>query len=63
MIYEVVLYGSDDQPVGKALVEAPSANEAHSVAIRLMKKQYPHIEPQKYNQTIAMEILYRTESD
>ena len=60
MIYEVVLYGNDDTPVGKAVVEAQSANEAHVVALRIMRKQYPHVDPQKYNQTIAMETLYRT---
>jgi len=63
MIYEVVLYGSTDEAVGKAFVEAQSANEAHSVALRLMRKQYPNIDPQKYNQTIAMEILFRTDTN
>jgi len=55
------MYGEDDKTLAKAFVEAPTANEAHSVAIRLMRKQYPNVDPQKYNQTIAMETLYRTE--
>ena len=60
MIYEVVLYGDADEPVAKAFVEANSHNEAHTAALRLMGKQYPHIDPQRYNQTVAMETLYRT---
>ena len=62
MLFEVTLYGSDDEPVAKSLVEAASANEAHTVALRLIRKQYPQIDPQKYNQTIATPTLFRNES-
>ncbi len=58
MIYHVVLHG-DSKPVAEAYVEASSANEAHTIALRLMRKQYPEVDPQKYDQTIAMETLYR----
>lgn len=60
MIYHVVLYGEGDAKVADAFVEAASSDEAYPVALRLMRKEYPHIDPQKYNQTMTMETLYRT---
>lgn len=63
MIVEVIMYGQDDEPVAKALVESDSLDEAHSVAMRIMKKQYPDLDPEKYNQTIASSLLYRGSSD
>lgn len=63
MIFEVVMYGESDEPVAKAFVEALTLNEAHTVALRLMRKQYPNLDPQSYNQLIASEILYRTATE
>ena len=63
MIVEVVMYGIDDEPIAKALVDAPSLNAAHEIGLRLIRKQYPDIDPQKYNQTMANEIYFRSSTD
>lgn len=63
MVVEVVMYGQGDEPVAKALVEAPSLEEAHAIAMRIMKKQYPDVDPEKYDQTIAQSILFRSGTD
>ena len=60
MIYHVVMYGDGDNKVAEAFVEAPSSEEAYPLALRLMRKEYPNIDPQKYNQTLTSETLYRT---
>jgi len=61
MLFEVILYGDDDEPVGKAVVDAATAHEAHAVATRLMRKQYPNINPENYNRTLIMETVCRKE--
>ena len=63
MIVEVVMYGPNDEPVAKALVESNSLDEAHGIAIKLIKKQYPDIDPQKYNQTMANQTYFRSSTD
>ena len=60
MIYHVVMYGNSDIKVAEAFVEAASSDEAYPIAMRLMRKEYPHVDPQNYNQTMTTEILYRT---
>ena len=63
MIVEVVMYGDSDEPIAEALVEAPTFGDAHTIAMRLMKKQYPDIDPQKYNQTMMSKIYFRSSTD
>jgi hypothetical protein len=63
MLVEVIMYGENDEQVAKSLVEADTLNDAHKIAIRLIKKQYPDIDPQSYNQTIASKIYFRSSSD
>lgn len=63
MLYEVVMYGKSNEPVAKAFVEAESLNDAHDVALRIISQQYPEIDPQLYNQTIASQIFYRSATD
>lgn len=63
MIVEVVMYGDNEEPIAIALVEANSFDEAHAKAMKIMKKQYPDIEPQKYNQTLTDKIYFRSSTD
>lgn len=59
MIFEVVMYDDGDEPVATALVEADDSRAAHAMAMRLMRKKYPELDPEKYNQTLVMEKLFR----
>ena len=63
MLYEVAMYGKSDEPIASAFVEAESVYDAHSIAIRLIRKKYPDIDPQQYNQTVVTDMLFRSSTD
>lgn len=63
MLVSVKMFNENDEQIAEALVEAPDFIEAHQKAMKLMRKQYPDIDPQKYNQTMANQIYFRSSSD
>lgn len=59
MLYHVKMYDDGDTPVAEAHVEAESFEDARTIAFRIMRKDYPGIDPERYNQTMITDELYR----
>ena len=58
--YKVTLYPSDsDVPVAEAYVDAADFETAHKRAISLIRAQFPDLDPDRYDHTLANEVLWK----